>query len=428
MKKIILSLMAAIVLVSTSCNEMDQYPHNGVARDNLTEDDAQMLLTGLYFIVQNKPTYNGYLAQDILGGDLVRGGATGITDPVILVRDLVTPESGFVSGPWNGYYTGLYQVNSLIESLNAMPATASRNEMLGVASYFRGLIYYNLVSRWGEVPVIEVPTVNDVAANTEAEGWAFVERNLQTAIEYCPQFTDKNYVSRQAAKALMARTKLALGKKSEAAALAEELIKDANFALAGFDEIFRGKANKEEIFTFSNLLQESSVNLGAQLYSRSSPNGGSYTYAPHRSVLNMFDPDDLRKPISLDVQGSNNVINKYSGGEATPDPLIISRLGEMYLISAECQGRKDGLARLNELRAFRGLKPVDPATDEAFITAILDERRHELLAEGFRWFDLVRTGRLESELGFEHKYNRLPIPAREMTLNKLLKQNSYWAN
>lgn len=427
MKKIIISFMAAVMLVSVSCGEMDQYPHNAVSTENLTENDAQLLLTGLYRIMQNKPTADGYMTGDVLGGDIVRGGATNIPDPKILIRDLITPESGFVSGPWNGYYTGLYQVNSLIKSLESMAPSAARNEMLGVTAYFRGMIYLNLVSRYAEVPILEAPTLADVAAATESEGWAFVERNLQTAIELCPQYTDKNYVSRQAAKALMARAKLFMGKKAEAVALAEELIKDANFSLSEFDDIFRGNANREEIFTFANLLMESSVNIGARYYSRSAPNGGSYTYAPTAEVMKMFDPNDNRMDISIDRQGSNDVINKFPGGEIHPDPLIISRIAEMYLISAEGQGLNGGgLARLNDLRVFRGLKPVNPTTEEDFITAILDERRHELLGEGFRWFDLVRAGRFESTVGVEHKYSRMPIPAREMQLNRLLKQNSYW--
>ena len=210
--------------------------------------------------------------------------------------------------------------------------------------------------------------------------------------------------------------------------LAEEVIGDANFSLADFDQIFRGKANREEIFSFVNLLNESSVNLSASLYSRASANGGSYTYAPTTKVMNMFEPDDKRTAISIDMQETNEVINKYPGGEVTTDPIIITRLGEMYLISAEAQGLSKGLSRLNELRNFRGLPSVHPATEEDFIDAILNERHTELLAEGFRWFDLVRLNRLESDLGFERKYNRLPIPAKERSLNKLLNQNSYWAN
>ena len=87
MKNFIISLLTVLLVFATSCNEMDQYPHNAVSSDNLTEEDAQLLLTGLYFYIQNKPTVNGYLTQDIVGGDLVRGGATGLKDPVLLVKD-----------------------------------------------------------------------------------------------------------------------------------------------------------------------------------------------------------------------------------------------------------------------------------------------------------------------------------------------------
>lgn len=419
--------MALLALVTTSCNEMDQYPHSAVTPDNLTEEDASLLLNGLYRIVQNKPTADGYMTGDIIGGDIIRGGATGITDPRIMIRDLITPESGFVSGPWNGYYTGLHQVNTLLQSLDGMADSPSRNEMIGIASYFRALIYFNLVSRWAEVPILEVPTTHDVAASTEAEGWAFVEKNLETAIKYCPAFTNKNYVSKEAAMALMARTKLFMGKKAEAAALAEELIKNDKFQLSAFSDIFRGKANKEEIFTFINLMDEKGVNLGGKYYSRSAANGGSYTYAPTPAVMNMFDIDDNRRLISIDTQETNNVINKYSGGEAHTDPLIISRLGEIYLISAECLGISGGgLSRLNELRQARGIAPISVADDDALLNAVIDERRHELIGEGFRWFDLVRTGKFESTVGLDIKYGHLPIPSREMQLNQLLKQNSYW--
>lgn len=428
MKKFsIIGGLMTISLLLSGCNEMDQFPHNGVSSDNLTEEDAQLLLTGLYFYAEAKPTVDGYLTQDILGGELVRGGATGMTDPVILVRDLVTPESGFISNPYNGYFTGLYQMNSLIRSLRKMEPTESRNEMLGTACFLRGLFYYNLVSRYGEVPILDEPYDGDIAASTEEEGWAFVEENFQTAINYCPAFYDKNFVSRQAAKALMARTKLAMGKKAEAAALAEELINDGNFALDDFEKIFRNKANREEIFTFSNLLTESGLKISASLYTRAATNGGSGTYAPTAEVMNLFSDDDKRKAMSIDRQEANNVINKYPGGEVDSDPIIITRLAEMYLISAEGQGVPNGLKRLNELRAMRGLNPVSASTEEELLTLVLAERRMELLAEGFRWFDLVRTGRLESTLGFDRKYNRLPIPSREMSLNKLLKQNSYWA-
>ena len=64
MKYYIILLLTTLLVFATSCNEMDQYPHNAVSSDNLTEKDAQLLLTGLYFYMQNKPTTNGYFTQD----------------------------------------------------------------------------------------------------------------------------------------------------------------------------------------------------------------------------------------------------------------------------------------------------------------------------------------------------------------------------
>lgn len=422
-------ILAAGSLFFSGCS-LDEFPHNAVSSKNLTEEDCELLLTGLYNVVQYKPTNNGYAAFDICGGDLIRAGASSTGSVQQLIRDLVTPDSGFVSGQWNGYYTALYQINEFLVSLESMPAGARRNEMLGIASFFRGLLYFDIVSRWGEVPLLERPTTDDVAASSEAEGWAFVESNLQTAIDLAPEFTSRYEVSRQAAQALMARVKLIMGKTDEARTLAEGLISCGYFSLDGFDKIFRGKDNSEEIFSFSNRTDETSVNLsGALYYSRSSENGGSYVYMPTREAIDMYATEDLRKDISVAQQGSNNVINKYPGGELNSDPLPIVRLAEMYLISAECYGRSlNGMKRLNELREKRGLlaRPM-PADDEAFLTAVLEERRLELLAENHRWLDLVRTNRFESAFSLEHKYNRFPIPSREISLNGLLRQNSWWA-
>ena len=136
-----------------------------------------------------------------------------------------------------------------------------------------------------------------------------------------------------------------------------------------------------------------------------------------------------RKEVSVAMQGSNPVMNKYCGGDAGRDPIYIVRLAEMYLISAECLGLEGGgLERLNELRRFRGLEDVTPSDEEAFLDAVLQERRLELFGEGFRWYDLVRTGRYTSVIGVDDKYSVLPIPARELSLNGNLRQHPLWSS
>lgn len=425
MKKIILLLALALSLVS--CDKfLNQYPHNAVSSDNLTEEDAALLMVGVYNIAQYKPTFNGWAMFDIIGGDLIRPGATSTNTPALVVQGAIAPDNSMVASPWNGYYAGLYQINNFINSVEKIPDSAKKDEMLGVGHFFRGLYYYNLVTRWRSVPIVTEPITGDVGQTDEDQCWKFVEDEFKLAAQMAPDFSTKNYVSKDAAKALLARTYLAMGKKAEAAALAEELITCGRFALAPFTDIFRGVANREEIFTFANLLEEGSYNIGSYYYTKESPVGGSYTFCPTQEAMDMFQHIDKRRTVSVDIQGSNNVLNKYCQGDAGHDPIYITRLAEMYLISAECKGLALGIDRLNELRRFRGLPAVAPANEAAFLDAVLNERRLELFGEGFRWFDLVRTGKYEQVVGVDTKFTVFPIPSRELTLNKELKQHPLW--
>ena len=385
-----------------------------------------MLMTGVYNIAQYKPTFNGWALFDIIGGDLIRPGATSTNTPALVVQGAIGPDFSIVGGPWNGFYAGMYQINNFIQSVEKLPDSVKKDEMLGVGHFFRGLYYYNIVARWRDVPIVDHIISEDIAQTPEAQAWEFVASEFQLAMKMAPDFKTKNYVSKDAAKALLARTYLAMGRKEEAADLAEQLITCGRFALADFSDIFRGNANREEIFTFSNLLEEGSYNIGSYYYTKESPVGGSYTFCPTQEAMDMFEHIDKRRTVSVDIQGSNNVVNKYCKGDAGHDPIYITRLAEMYLISAEGKGLARGIDRLNELRRFRGLGDVAPSTEDAFLDAVLKERRLELFGEGFRWFDLVRTGKYEQMVGVDHKYTVLPIPSRELTLNKLLKQHPLW--
>ena len=133
--------------------------------------------------------------------------------------------------------------------------------------------------------------------------------------------------------------------------------------------------------------------------------------------MKLYDDSDNRKAISIDSSTGNDVINKYSGGQGERDPFNISRLSEMYLISAEAQGRISGVERLNDLRKARGLESIYPANDDDYINAILLERKKEFLAEGFMYYDLVRTDKAIEQLGLLSYQQLLPIPNTELILN-----------
>ena len=106
----------------------------------------------------------------------------------------------------------------------------------------------------------------------------------------------------------------------------------------------------------------------------------------------------------------------------------IIRLADTYLMEAEALLRSGGdanraLALVNAVRLRAGATPL---AGSLTLQQIWDERRLEFMGEGFRWFDLVRTGQAVTVLaprGFQANKNELfPIPATELT-NKNFQQN-----
>src|SRR5690606_30108212 len=158
-----------------------------------------------------------------------------------------------------------------------------------------------------------------------------------------------------------------------------------------FEKIFRKQANNEVIFAFENLSEESSINISDLFYSYAHPNKGQGNYRISDKTLKLFSESDKRRAMTIINIAGTECINKYPSGQTGRDPVIISRISEMYLISAEAQGLQNGLGRLNELRNYRGLNSISPSSENDYVDAVLAERQLELLGENFRYFDLVRT-------------------------------------
>jgi hypothetical protein len=419
MKKIFVLFILVSILFSCQ-DQLDIFPHSAVAPGSVTGKDLPALEVGMYNRVQNGPPTESWILNDLIGGTLT----TSSSNPIDLINNTLSPLSGIVSGSWNGYFSALYQVNNLISITDGLSSSADRDRVSGVAHYFRAYIYYCLVTHWGDVPILKANTLELLASSSSNEVWAFIEEDLEIALSLLGTSSSYYYVSRDAAVALKARVMLSQKKYNDAATLAESLITSGKYHLDPFEKIFRKIQNAEVIFAFENNTEESNNGISNLFYSYAHSNKGSYLYRPSVFVLNMYEATDSRKAISIDNVGGNNVINKYPSGQGGKDPVIISRLAEMYLISAEAKGRALGLSRLNELRTYRGLTSISPTTDDAFIDAVLLERKKELLAEGFMYYDLVRTGKAISELGITTTQQRLPIPGTELRLNPNLKQNS----
>ena len=205
---------------------------------------------------------------------------------------------------------------------------------------------------------------------------------------------------------------------------------------------------------------------------------GGYSFnVPTQEAVDAFEAGDKRKDISaLDIQGLANTIaaiqledddlgtvtgtagqtysveytwvegfehtgyynRKYlprRGDQNIGDPNLTNpnnyraiRYADVLLMAAEAHNRggldeAKALGYLNQVRkrAFCGddlscvYNPISPS-GTALTDAIIEERRLELMGEGHRFFDLVRTGRAEQAInGFvPGKHELFPIPFEEI--------------
>ncbi|NGM60887.1 RagB/SusD family nutrient uptake outer membrane protein [Sphingobacterium sp. SGG-5] len=406
------------LLFGSCADRLDLYSHSAMSPDAVTPDDIPALRMGMYNNMQNDPGTHNFILFDLLGGDL-QGGAN--TSPLNLINSILSPLQSIISRGWNGYYSSLYQVNNIIATCEDLPESATRNLALGEAYYFRALTYYNLVTRWGDVPLLRENTLEKPFRAPKEEVWQFIEENLVEAGKLLGDAQSYYYVSKDAVTALQARVFLTQGKKPQAATAAESLI--GKYALDSFEKIFRKAANTEIIFAFENLSEESSINISDLFYSYAHPNKGQGNYRLPQETVNLFTSQDKRRNMTIVNIAGTDCVNKYPSGQTGRDPVIISRVAEMYLISAEAKGLNNGgLDRLNQLRVHRGLSPVSPSESD-FLDAVLKERQMELLGENFRYYDLVRTGKAVAELGILPYQTVLPIPGNELQRNTNLKPN-----
>lgn len=125
-----------------------------------------------------------------------------------------------------------------------------------------------------------------------------------------------------------------------------------------------------------------------------------FEYHPYESIYAQIVSGDWE---TIPLKKFDDPTAPFGGSTSTKD-IILSRLGDTYLLAAEAYlmagDPGTGLQRLNVVRDRAG---VDDATLADFdIDYILDERGRELFGEYHRWFDLKRTGKLVERASLYH--------------------------
>ena len=135
----------------------------------------------------------------------------------------------------------------------------------------------------------------------------------------------------------------------------------------------------------------------------------------------MYEAGDARKTF-FTLSGGNNYTRKHLDRYGN---VPVLRLAEMYLTRAEANFRNntaigaEPLSDINRIRARVGL----PVLSSLTLDAITKERYLELAFEGHNLHEAKRLQKSVGALSWNSPKLILPIPQREMDVNKSLVQN-----
>ncbi len=472
MKKMLFVLVAGILVLACSDDFVDPELFDEDSENFFnSQEDYQSALLSTYDLLQS--TYLNVMLGEIASDNTLAGGESATDTPGIqeiddMVHNNVNQQLRDI---WGWMYGGIYRANYIIEFQDKTDF-AGKDVVLAETRFLRAYFYFELVKWFGDVPLtidrrIDFGEQNTIDRAPVAEVYAQIEQDLIFAAATLPATpTDVGRATKGAAQSLLGKVYLYQDKFAEAAPVLEEVVNSGNYdLLEDYSTMFENdnENNIESVFEVQytdqegagfGCLQCSEGNVavgfnGIRNYSGPLFDSGFSFNIPTQEAFDAFEPGDTRRDVAIldinDWAATNSGVSFVEGFEHTgyynrkyiarqgdanigdanltnPNNYRSIRFADVLLMAAEALNRggiSDDRARayLNRVRNRANLDNVD-VSGEQLTQAIYQERRVELVGEGHRFFDLVRTGRAAAEIdGFQAGKNELfPIPLIEIEL------------
>ncbi len=447
----IINICIAVVLITACEKKLDISPTQSISQEDalLTEGDVNVTLTGAYDGLQDATLYGGdiQVINELLGNSdniLFTGTFAGLADIHALE---ITTQNTFARDTWQEAYNTINRVNNVLGALDKVTSSQqAKDRVEGEALFIRSSMFFELVKlfakTWGDgdnntnpgIPLILTPTTgieekDYVSRNSVAEVYAKIVEDLTRAESLLPA-NNGIKASKGAAAAMLSRVALMQGDYETARDAANRVISSERYSLVGnfenlwYTDMNNGGANPAEyIFAMTVIRQDgtNSLNTYFGISTGVSGTGGRGDSKVLSAHINKYEEGDERGDFFAQV-GSNFYTQKHLDIYGN---VLVVRLGEMYLTRAEANLRlgtevgNEPLDDVNLIRERAGLDPLGSVTLED----ILNERFLELAFEGQGLSDAKRTRSSWSGTPWNSPLLILPIPQREMDVNKNLVQN-----
>lgn len=462
--------MAFLVMAGCSDDFVDVDSQDANSEDFFnTKEDYELALVGAYDLLQS--TYLNVMLGEIASDNTLAGGESATDVPGIQeIDDMVhTPVNQQLRDIWSWMFAGVNRANYILEFQDKIDFEG-KNEILAQARFLRAYYYFELVKWFGDVPLgvdkrIQFGQQFNIPRTPASEVYAQIEEDLKYAADNLPATqAQKGRVTSGAANALLGKAYLYQKDYTNAAATFEKVIAGPYDLVDDYKSIFEqeGENNIESVFEVQytdkegagfGCLQCSEGNVavgfnGIRNYTGPVFDSGFSFNVPVQEAVDAFEEGDIRKDVAiLDIEAwADSTGATYSEGYehtgyynrkyiarkgdlntgdanlTNPNNYRAIRFADVLLMAAEANFLKTSpdyvkaKKYLNRVRERAELDPVESSGDD-LLDAIYHERRVELVGEGHRFFDLVRTGRAQDEIpGFTEKNKLFPIPSIEIEL------------
>ncbi len=473
MKTKILAFVACAIAFTSCSDFLDENPKTALNSDQVygSLDKVQPLILGAYTNWRNLQKDRPGLYFTCGSDEAQQGAYQVMTDAnqagLDLYNSFMSQENQAVAGLWSGRWPIVSTCALTVDALsrNNEADAATRDIIIGEASFLRAALMFELTMYWGEVPI------NDPARQTElgwgrqplADVYAQIVEDLERAIDKLP-VTQSNpvYPEKGVAQALLGKVYLSAPQESgyrdytKAKQWFETVINSGQYSLVPsyatlFDPNSPNTSESLYEWQFNNNWPDNNQ-IQWQTGSRAVANLDQYAYFGGYDLMvvteycykdktdgGLWEAGDTRKNVSIrydfTYQGQHPPLPSPSGGDEL-DPHIkkyedirtqgsqsfwnsgknkpYMRYADVLLAYAEALNElgqtADAENYVNQVRtrAFGGTLPAGMAwsglSQQQFRDQVLDERMRELAFEGWRRMDLIRTGKLVQLVGARNKW------------------------
>lgn len=379
-------------------------------------------------------------------------------------------------GLFNSFYIASYglidRANRVIENVpNIAMNEEEKKGIVAEARFLRALAYFNLVRAFGDVPLV-VATTNDIvnvniSRTGSSEVYDQIIQDLSNAESDLPlKYSQAGKIGRAtigAAKSILAKVYLTMGRWENAAQKAKEVMDLGEYSLfQDYRHVFapETKNGTEHIFSvqYSCILPQygspMAQNFAIFFTYPINQSGGAYQVTPRHAES--YLSGDYRKEVTvinerarpngtIEVSRTGPHMDKYwddspCGLQAARNNFPVIRYADVLLMYAEALNELNGPSTeayeaINAVRErARNSNPDSELVDleglsqVEFREAVLQERSWELCFEGHRRWDLLRTGtyiekKIASGVPTQDRHLLYPIPLNQLDVNSQLTQN-----